>query len=107
MLYKFKSKAAGDVIMTSLVGDAILKLAGREASSQGIFTTAQMPGVIAALEAAVTDDERRRAEAEAEARAEGRTLAPREGVTLRQRAWPLIEMLKRSQSEGQDVVWGV
>jgi hypothetical protein len=55
----------------------------------------------------VTDDERRRAEAEAEARAEGRTLAPREGVTLRQRAWPLVEMLKRSQSEGQDVVWGV
>lgn len=107
MLYKFKSKAAGDVIMTSLVGDAILKLAGREASAQGIFTAAQMPTVIAALEAAVIDDERRRAEAEAEARAEGRTLAPREGITLRQRAWPLVEMLKRSQAEGQDVVWGV
>jgi ABC-type lipoprotein export system ATPase subunit len=29
------------------------------------------------------------------------------GITLRQRAWPLVEMLKRSQSEGQDVVWGV
>jgi hypothetical protein len=107
MLYKFKSKAAGDVIMTSLVGDAILKLAGREASTQGIFTASQMPAVIAALEAAVIDDERRRAEAEAEARAEGRTLAPREGITLRQRAWPLVEMLKRSQAEGQDVVWGV
>jgi len=99
MLYKFKSKAAGDVIMTSVVGDAILKLAGREPSNQGIFTTAQMPAVIAALEAAVIDDERHRAE--------GRTLAPREGITLRQRAWPLVEMLKRSQAEGQDVVWGV
>jgi Fe-S cluster assembly ATPase SufC len=107
MLYKFKSKAAGDVIMTSLVGDAILKLTGREPSAQGIFTAAQMPAVIATLEAAVTDDERRRAEAEAEARAEGRTLAPLEGITLRQRAWPLIEMLKRSQAAGEDVVWGV
>lgn len=107
MLYKFKSKATGDVIMTGPVGDAILRLLGREPAAQGIFTAEQIPGLIAALEAAVADHERRRAEAEAEARAGGRELPSNEGVTLRQRAWPLIEMLKRSQAAGQDVVWGV
>ena len=39
--------------------------------------------------------------------AEGKTLAPREGVTLRQRAWPLVEMMKRSMAEKADIVWGV
>ena len=34
-------------------------------------------------------------------------LAPREGVTLRQRAWPLVEMMKRSAAENAEIVWGV
>lgn len=106
MLYKFRSKAAGDVIMTSGVGDAILRLMGREPAAQGIFTPDQMPVLIAVLEAAVADDEQRRAEAEAQARTEGRLLPPREGVTLRQRAWPLVEMLRRAQAADRDIVWG-
>ncbi|HNJ83875.1 MAG TPA: DUF1840 family protein, partial [Piscinibacter sp.] len=42
-----------------------------------------------------------------EAQAEGRTPAPREGVSLRQRAWPMVEMLRRAQAEGKEIVWGV
>lgn len=106
MLYKFRSKAAGDVIMTSVVGDAILRVMGREPAAQGIFTAEQMPALIGALEAAVADDERQRAAAEAQARAEGRLLPPREGVGLRQRAWPLVEMMRRSQAADRDIVWG-
>lgn len=106
MLYKFRSKATGDLVMTGEVGDAILRLLGREPSAQGIFTVAQMAGLLQALEAAVADDERQRAEAEAAARAEGRAPPPRPGVGLRQRAWPLIEMLKRAQAADQDIVWG-
>lgn len=107
MLYKFKSKAGGDVIMTAQVGDAILRLAGREPAAQGIFEPAALSGAIAAFEAAIADDEAKRAAAEAEARTEGRQLPPREGVTLRQRAWPLIELMKRAQAADQPVVWGV
>jgi hypothetical protein len=107
MLYKFKSKAAGDVIMTGPVGDAILRLVGREPAPKGIFTPEQMPGLVAALEAAVAAEERRRAEAEAAARAEGRELPPPDGVGLRQRAWPLVEMLRRAHAAGEDIVWGV
>ena len=49
----------------------------------------------------------RRAQAEREAAAEGRKLAPRDAITLRQRAWPLVEMMKRSSAAGADIVWGV
>jgi hypothetical protein len=107
MLYKFKSKAAGDVIMTEPVGDRLMRIIGREPAPQGIFTPEQLPSVLAALEAAVAGEDAERQRAEAEAAAEGRAAGPREGVTLRQRAWPLIEMLRRSQAAGQEIVWGV
>ena len=32
---------------------------------------------------------------------------PHDRVSLRQRAWPLIEMMKRAHAEDQDIVWGV
>ena len=107
MIYKFKSKAAGDVIMMGPAGDEVLRLIGRGASAQGIIEVAGMTAAIAALEQAVAADERARAEADSEAKAEGKKLVPREGVTLRQRAWPLVEMLKRSMAENAEIVWGV
>lgn len=107
MLYKFKSKSAGDVIMMGPNGDEVLRFAGREPSAKGIIEAAALPGVISALEQAIAADEAARRDAEAKAVAEGLKLAPREGVSLRQRAWPLVEMMKRAHAEGHDVVWGV
>ena len=107
MLYKFKSKAAGDVIMMGPAGDDVLRLIGKAPAAQGIIETGAMSGAIAALEQAVAADEAARAQAEKDAAAEGTKLAPRDGVTLRQRAWPLVEMMKRSMGEGADIVWGV
>jgi Domain of unknown function (DUF1840) len=111
MLYKFKSKAAGDVIMTAPIGDRLMRLLGREPAPKGIFEVEAMPGVIATLEAAIGAEEAARRAAAAEATAEGRSLPEREhqnsGLGLRQRAWPLIEMLKRAHAAGQPIVWGV
>ncbi|WP_430419586.1 DUF1840 domain-containing protein [Methylibium petroleiphilum] len=107
MLYKFKSKAAGDVIMTGPIGDAVLRTMGKEAGAKGIVLPADMPGAIAALESAVLVEEQARQQAEADARAEGKTLPPREGVSLRQRAWPLVEMMKRAHAADEEIVWGV
>lgn len=107
MLYKFKSKAAGDVIMTGPIGDAVLRTMGKEAGAKGIVLPADMPGAIAALESAVLVEEQARQQAEADARAEGKTLPPREGVSLRQRAWPLVEMMKRAHAAEEEIVWGV
>jgi Domain of unknown function (DUF1840) len=107
MLYKFKSKAGSDVIMTAPVGDRLMALTGREPAPQGIFLPEAMPGVIAALEAAIAAEEAARAAAEADAEREGRPLPQRETIGLRQRAWPLIELLKRAHAAGHNIVWGV
>ncbi len=105
MPYKFRSKASGDVIMLQAHGDAVLRLLGREPAARGIFEVAHMPQLLAQLEAAVRDEEARAAEAGADADDEP-AQGPR-AVGLRQRLWPLIDMLRRSHAADADVVWGV
>jgi len=107
MIYKFKSKAAGDVIMMGPAGDDVLRLIGKTPATQGIVEAASMAAAIAAIEQAVATDEAARAQAGKDAAAESKKLAPRDGVSLRQRVWPLAEMMKRSMAEGADITWGV
>ena len=107
MIYKFKSKAAGDVIMMGPTGDAMLRAMGREPSPKGIVEPGAMPAAIAALERAIAAAEEERARADAEAEAAGEKPPPRPGVGIRQRAWPLIQMLKRAHAAGEPIVWGV
>ena len=60
MLYKFKSKAAGDVIMLGPNGDQVMRIVGRDPAPRGIFEVAHMSALIAALEAAVAADDAHR-----------------------------------------------
>ena len=106
MLYKFKSKASGDVIMLAANGDQVLRLVGREPAPRGIFEVDAMLAVAAALVAAVVADEvERRARPAAETR-ETAGESRRDGVALRQRVWPLVEMLHRCHAAGEVIVWG-
>lgn len=107
MIYKFKSKAAGDVIMMGPTGDEVLRAMGREPAAQGIIEPTAMPAAIGALEQAIAAVEAERARAEADAEAAGEKVPPRQAVGLRQRAWPLIQMLKRAHAAGEPIVWGV
>ena len=112
MIYKFKSKAAGDVIMMGPNGDQVMRLIGKEPAANGIIEVANMPAALAALEQAVAAEDAARKQAELEA-SDGKTggttsgTAARDHVSMRQRVWPLVEMLRRSHSEGADIVWGV
>lgn len=107
MIYKFKSKATGDLVMTGPVGDRLLGLIGKEAASQGIIETPAMPAAIRAMEIAVSDDESRAQQAETDASIDGPDPGDASKVTLRQHVWPMIEMLKRAHAEGEAIVWGV
>lgn len=107
MIYKFKSKASGDIIMMGPTGDALLRALGRAPAPKGIIEPAAMASAIAGIEQAVQADEAARAEAEQEAAARGQKLAPRDGVALRQRLWPMVDMLKRCSAAGEPIVWGV
>jgi hypothetical protein len=100
MMYKFKSKATGDLIMAQTVGDRVLGLIGKTPGPQGIIEVEQMPAAMSALEAAVA--------AEAPLRRDDSDASPRaDTVSLRQRVWPLVDMMKRAHAEQQPIVWGV
>ena len=99
MMYKFKSKAAGDLIMTQPVGDRVLAIIGKPATPQGIIDVDQLAGAIGALEAAVA--------AESPAPAHDEDASPRaDTVSLRQRVWPMVEMMKSALAEKHPIVWG-
>ena len=100
MIYKFKSQATGDLVMTQPVGDRVLTLIGKGPSAQGIVDVDQLPAAIAALESAVA------AESPKDAQQDGGAGAKGDGVSLRQRVWPMVEMMKRALAEKQPIVWG-
>ncbi len=108
MLYKFKSKVTSDVIMLEPNGRQILQIWGKfeeGAPAKGILLPEDMPAAKAALEAAIAQEEAQRAQAALEAQASGEdTHVP--GISLRQRAMPLLDMLQRSLKAQKEIVWG-
>jgi len=103
MIFKFKSKATGDLIMLGPHGNQLLALLGREPAAQGIIEVAAMPAALAALQAAVEAGEA--ASPGTDEDTDEPTAA--RAVTLRQRLWPMVEMLRRAHAAGVPVVWGV
>ncbi|MEC5211841.1 hypothetical protein RCH06_000374 [Polaromonas sp. CG_9.5] len=98
MLYRFKSKNMGDVIMTEVVGRQILEIIGKPPAFKGILLVDQMPAAIQALEAAIALEESNDHEED--------DLLP-DGIGLHQRAKPFIDMLRFNLQKGEEVVWGV
>jgi hypothetical protein len=107
MLYKFKSKATGDLIMLEPQGRQLLSIIGKEPTAQGILLVADMPAAMAALQAAVLAQETALAQAADQAHARGEDPQRPEDVRLRQRAAPFIDMMRRCMKEEHDLVWGV
>lgn len=110
MLYKFKSKATSDVIMLEPNGRQILQIWGKfeeGAPAKGILLPEEMPAAKAALEAAIATEEAQRAQTAMEAQDRGdETHTATGGVSLRQRAAPLLDMLQRSAKAQKEIVWG-
>lgn len=99
MIYKFKSAATGDVIMLGPHGDQLLRLLGREPAATGIIEPVAMPVAVATLQAAIGAQE--------QVPVDDTEASARPAVALRQRLWPMIDMLRRSQAANEPVVWGV
>ncbi|MEI8156825.1 MAG: DUF1840 domain-containing protein [Burkholderiales bacterium] len=107
MLYKFKSKVTGDLIMLEPNGRQILNIVGKESLVKGILLPQDMPAAIAALELAIAQDEAALEQRRQSAQTAGETLPSTDRVTLRQRAVPFIDMLKQCQKAEKEIVWGV
>ena len=101
MIYKFKSRAEGDVVMQESNGDQMLRIIGRQPSAQGIITVEQIPAAIAALEAAIATHEAAalRAGGSVDAgHAETGTSVTGDGVRLRASVGEIADTLEK--------VWG-
>jgi len=107
MLYKFKSKAAGDLIMLEPQGRRVLQIIGKDPGPTGIIQPPEMAAAAQALEAAVTEEEARQQAAIEAARAQGEPPPKFEAIGLRQRTHPFIEMLHRCEKADREIVWGV
>ena len=95
MIYKFRSKASGDVIMLGPHGDLMLKLLGREPAPQGIIEPDDLAAAVAALRAAPDQNG-----------PSGGEFAGETPVGLRQRLWPVIDLFERALAAREPVVWG-
>jgi hypothetical protein len=100
MLYRFRSKAGAEVLMLAVHAEALLRALGREAAPEGVFLAEQIADALGQLDAA-----EQRAESPTPEAGDEDVEACDPG--LRQRAWPLRELLQRAAAKGHPVTWQV
>jgi hypothetical protein len=66
-----------------------------------------MPAAMQAREAAIAREEAEHKALIEQARAKGEVPPKFDAVSLRQRAVPFLDMLKRCSAAGKEIVWGV
>lgn len=105
MLYTFRSKAAGEIVMLPRHARPLLEAAGKlpevAREPRGVFTVEQLDEAIQRLEQLIAgtppvtfneDDPEERERA-------------RQYVGLDQRAFPVLDMLRKARAQGVDVMW--
>jgi hypothetical protein len=110
-LVVFRSKAAGEIFMFAETTRRILEILGRPDAARGVITAEQVPDALNRLVAAVEQEKEQARQAAAAAEQDDRRgqegSAGEVAITLGQRAFPLIEMLRAAQKRQVDVTWGV
>ena len=93
--------------MAGKSAEQVLQIIGKPVEPTGIITVAQIPAAISAL---VTAAEREQPPAETqteESDEESREALGANFVSLRQRVYPLIELMREARAADVDVTWGV
>ncbi len=106
MLVTFSSKAGADILMLSEHAKPILRIAGKIIDDpfpvRGVFSAEQLPEAIDRIERAIA------AEPFAKQDDDDDEL-PRDPITasvaLRQRAFPLLDLMRRGREAGLPVMW--
>lgn len=118
MIYKFETRAGGRITYTDVVGARLLQIIGKKPGLRGVITVEDIPAALLALEAAVARDREmtleQRQELEPHAVDDGKRGDPRDDeqereppVSLGQRAFPFIDLLKHALNVREDVTWGI
>lgn len=109
MIYKFKSRETGDLIMLAPDAERILALLGKVLKAPGIITLAEIADAKATLQAAALAASQQAAQnaAEADTNDADNTAKQSSSISLAQRLVPFLAMLDRCQAAKVDIVWSV
>jgi len=109
-LVVFRSKAAGEIYMFPETVQRIFEILGRDVAPRGVITVADLDACLQRLVDAVAQEKSGRQAPGAAASSDDDDAAQPAGeraVSLGQRAYPLIEMLRAAIRTRSDVTWGV
>jgi len=104
-LVTFRSKAAGEIYMFQENARRVFEILGRAEAERGVITAAQLDDAIGRLSAAV-DAEKAQLAASRKSGADDEPAGAR-AISLGQRVYPLLEMLRAAKNKQVDVTWGV
>lgn len=107
MLITFKSTAAPEVIMLDNLAQYLLGIIGKHLGERGVITHGELPLAIQKLEAAILVDKDAEAHHDALHHRDDPKHHHEMPVGLAQRAFPFLDMLRVSQKENADILWGV
>lgn len=110
-LVVFRSKAAGEIFMFAETARRIFEIVGKTEGPRGVITADEVPAALQRLQAAVDAERADLKAAEQQARAADRdgadTPAAARAITLGQRAFPLLDMLRAAAKRQVDITWGI
>lgn len=114
MLITFKSKAAAEVLMYRAHAKRILDLLHKDAN-RGVITAAETANAVKLLEAEIAESKLHSGSEEVTRDVvahhgdigDDNDHEQAEPVTFAARAYPLLEMLRAAQRDGNEVMWGV
>ncbi|CUJ15858.1 DUF1840 domain-containing protein [Achromobacter xylosoxidans] len=110
MLITFHSKVVAEVLMLTDHAGALLQAAGKsfgdKIPERGVFTVDQLGPAIQGIERAIEEAQGARDEDEEDE--DKPPVAPMaRAVGLKERAFPLLDMMRQSQAAGAEVTWEV
>jgi len=107
MLVTFSSKVDANIIMLSNHAKAVLSIAGKSLgeslSERGVFTAEQLPEAIRQIEAAISAE----TPMQEDIPDEPKPHPMNETVRLGQRAYPLLQMMKKAQTANTPILWEI
>lgn len=104
MLVTFSSKVDADVLMMADHAKLVLKAAGKDVGAgipeRGVFTAEQLDDAIANLERAIANEQPRPQTDDDDDAGNSKEL-----VLLEQRAYPLLNMMRKAKAADAPVMW--
>lgn len=106
MLVTLTSSSSGKIILFSDVARRLFRIAGKECTAQGVFTKEQLPDSIASLNQAVAAEKATLRPIDEQSENKGdQEIQKQPGISLAQRAQPIIALMKQTKKENGFLTW--